>query len=101
MDPTAGAAATKAFDTLKSMPTWLLAGTSISLMSIWLWPPFLAALPESLQSALPVALFVTSILTVSNILGLLIAHVAERRRQRAITTAVVCTISTARSIRSF
>lgn len=81
MDPTAGAAATKALDTLKSMPTWLLAGTSISLMSIWLWPPFLAALPESLQSALPLALFVASILTVSNILGLLIAHVAERRRQ--------------------
>jgi hypothetical protein len=84
MDATAGATATKVLDALKSMPTWLLVGLSISLLSMWLWPPFLTSLPDSLRAAMPVALFVASTLTICNVLSLCIAQVAERRRQSRI-----------------
>lgn len=81
MDPTVGVPATKMLDTFKSMPTWLLVGLSISLMSIWLWPPFLTALPESLRSNVPVALFFVATLTICNLLSLWFARVADRRQQ--------------------
>lgn len=78
MDATVGAA-TKALDTLKALPTWLLAGLSISFFAIWLWPPFLLALPEPARSVVPVALFVTSVLTLCNVAALLLGHAAARR----------------------
>lgn len=81
MDPTVGVPATKMLDTFKSMPSWLLVGLSISLLSIWLWPPFLTALLESLRSNVPVALFFVATLTICNLLSLWFAHVADRRQR--------------------
>ena len=81
MDPTLSVPATKVLDTFKSLPTWLLAGLSISLVSIWFWPPFLLALPETARQNFPVALFVVATLTICNLLSLWFAHVAERRQQ--------------------
>jgi hypothetical protein len=81
MDPTLGVPATKVLDTFKSLPTWLLVGLSISLASIWFWPPFLLALPEAVRQNFPVALFVVATLTICNLLSLWFAHFAGRRRQ--------------------
>jgi hypothetical protein len=81
MDPTVGVPATKIIDTFKSMPTWLLVGLSVSLLSIWLWPPFLSALPEPLRSNIPAALFFVVTLTICNLLSLWFAHVGDRRQQ--------------------
>lgn len=81
MDPTVGVPATKMLDTFKSMPTWLLVGLSVSLLSTWLWPPFLTALPESLRSNIPIAFFFVATLTICNLLSLWFAHVADRRQR--------------------
>jgi hypothetical protein len=81
MDPTLGVPATKVLDTFKSLPTWLLVGSSISLVAIWFWPPFLVALPESARQNFPVALFVVATLTICNLLSLWFAHVGERRQK--------------------
>ncbi|NVO12903.1 MAG: hypothetical protein HXX10_02595 [Rhodoplanes sp.] len=80
MDPTLGVPATKLIDAFKSIPTWLLAGLLISLASIWLWPPFLLALPEPVRSNVPVVLFVLATLTICNLVSLWLAHAAERRQ---------------------
>jgi len=80
MDATGGITATKkTLDTLKSIPTWLLVGLSISLLSMWLWPPFLASLPESLKEAVPMALVVAAILTGCKLAASGVGHVVERR----------------------
>ena len=62
MDASASAVI-KALDISKSAPAWLLAGLDICLLAIWLWPPFLASLPESARSAVPMAIAVCAILT--------------------------------------
>ncbi len=82
MDATAGVTATqKALDTLKSMPMWLLVGLCIVILSIWLWPPFFALVPESLRSAVPVALTAAAVLLVCNFVGASASRLFERRRQ--------------------
>ncbi|UYO41843.1 hypothetical protein KQX62_11340 [Rhodopseudomonas palustris] len=85
MDSTVGIPATKMLDTFKSIPTWLFFGLSISLLLIWLWPPFLTALPESLRSNIPVALLFVATLTICKLFSLWFANVADRRqRSRAL-----------------
>ncbi|MET4605375.1 hypothetical protein ABIB90_004870 [Bradyrhizobium sp. JR4.1] len=81
MDPTLGVPAARMLDTFKSMPTWLLAGLLVSLLSIWLWPPFQLALPEPVRSNVPLVLFFVSTLTVCNLLSLWLAHLAQRRQR--------------------
>jgi len=81
MDAMTGAnAAHKTIDMLKSMPAWLLVGLSISLGSIWLWPPFFTSLPEPVRSALPVVLFVAAILTICNIGTSVFTYLREQRQ---------------------
>jgi hypothetical protein len=64
MDVAAGGGAIqRALDTFKSAPLWILVGLCISLLAIWLWPPFLASLPEQVRSSAPIALVVAAILT--------------------------------------
>lgn len=79
MDAIAGVT-TKAIDTLKSVPTWVLVGLSASLAAIWLLPSIADALPESLRPFLPIALLVVSVLTVCNVSSLLITRSEEERR---------------------
>jgi hypothetical protein len=82
MDATGGVTATqKALDTLKSMPTWLLMGLLISLLSIWLWPPFLGSLPASFKMAAPMAALVAAILAGCKLAGSALAYLLERRRR--------------------
>jgi hypothetical protein len=80
MDVMAGAAQ-KALETLKSVPGWLLVGISICLLSIGVWPPFFALVPESLQSYLPMAFTVAVILTGCKLVGSWLAHVLKRRHR--------------------
>lgn len=79
MDAIAGVT-TKAIDTLKSVPTWVLVGLSASLAAIWLLPSIADALPELLRPFLPIALLVVSVLTVCNVSSLLITRFEEERR---------------------
>lgn len=79
MDAIAGVT-TKAIDTLKSVPTWVLVGLTASLLAIWLLPSAAVALPESLRPFLPIALLVVSVLTICNVSSLLISRFQEERR---------------------
>jgi hypothetical protein len=82
MDPTAGMTATeKMLDSLKSVPTWLLLGACISLLSVWLWPPFYDSLPGSLKSTLPLSVFVASVLTACKIASSILTHHLENHRR--------------------
>jgi hypothetical protein len=82
MDATTGVTATqKTLDALKSVPTWLLIGVCIFVLSIWLWPSLFASLPEPLRPALPTALLVAGILTSCKIASLGFTHLLERRRR--------------------
>ena len=84
MDATAGVTASKkAFETLKSMPPWLLGGVSVSLFAIWLWSPFLALLLPDAQQMIPVVLFVAATLTIFRLAASAASHVLERRRGSA------------------
>jgi hypothetical protein len=80
MDTTAGISTTqKALDTLKSVPTWLLVGLCISILSVWVSPSFLASLSEPLRSAVPMALVAAGILTGCKVAGSVIGYLVERR----------------------
>lgn len=82
MDAAAGITTTqKALDTLKSVPTWLLVGLCISILSVWVSPTFLAALPESLRSVVPMALVVAGIVTGCKLGGSVLGYLVERRRR--------------------
>ena len=50
-----------------------------SLLSTWLWPPFLASLPESLKAAAPLALVVAAILTGCKLAASGVGRLLERR----------------------
>ncbi|RWC87653.1 MAG: hypothetical protein EOS72_20625 [Mesorhizobium sp.] len=79
MDVTA-ASATKTLDTLKSLPTWLLVGLTISLASIWFWPSLFTALPEQLRPIVPAVLLIFVVLTLCNISSMAIVAAREKRR---------------------
>jgi hypothetical protein len=81
MDAAAGITTTKkALDTLKSLPTWLLVGLCISILSVWVSPPLLASLPESLRSVVPTAIVVVGILTGCELGGSVLGYLERRRR---------------------
>jgi hypothetical protein len=84
MDVTAGVTASqKAFETLKSMPIWLLGGVFVSLFAIWLWSPFFALLPPYAQPTVPIVLFVTATVTIFRLAASAGSGVLERRRASA------------------
>jgi hypothetical protein len=71
----------KALDTLKSVPTWLLLGLCISILSVWVSPPFLASLSEPVRSAVPMALVAAGILTGCKAGSSVVGYLVERHRR--------------------
>jgi hypothetical protein len=62
MDATAVTTSTKAFDTLRAFPTWLLTAIGLAGLVICTIPSFLATVPQELQPWVPLATVIVSIL---------------------------------------